>query len=185
MEAVLDAVHALFVEGDLEPSPEDVAQRSGVSLRSVYRYFPDREQLLLAALQRRLVVAEPLFVLDGAGEGGPEERLEAFLDHRMQLYAALAPTARVALLAARQLPVIAAVVRHRRSQLLELVRRQFGPELDALPPERADAVAAAIDTVCQFEPVETLRRERGLSEERTREVLATMLRALLHPPDMA
>ncbi|WP_169741812.1 TetR/AcrR family transcriptional regulator [Nocardioides aequoreus] len=185
LEAVLDAVHELFVEGDIEPSPEDVARRSGVSLRSVYRYFPDREQLLLAALQRRLVVAEPLFVLEGAGEGGPEERIAAFLDHRMLLYGAIAPTARVALLAARQLPVIAAVVHHRRSQLHALVWQQFAPELDRLGPERAEAVAAAIDTVCQFEPLEALRRERGLSEESTREVLATMLRALLEPAGMA
>ena len=34
------------------PSPDDVAQRSGVSLRSVYRYFADAEDLLRAAIDR-------------------------------------------------------------------------------------------------------------------------------------
>ena len=59
MAAVLDAVHQLFVEGHHEPAAEEVAARSGVSLRSIYRYFPDREQLLVAALR----------LLDTAGGG--------------------------------------------------------------------------------------------------------------------
>ena len=38
-EAVLDAALALFTAGELEPTAAAVAERSGVSLRSVYRYW--------------------------------------------------------------------------------------------------------------------------------------------------
>src|SRR6185312_6061085 len=49
MVAVLDAVLELFVRGDLIPSPEAIAQRSGVSLRSVYRYLAASRDLVHAA----------------------------------------------------------------------------------------------------------------------------------------
>jgi AcrR family transcriptional regulator len=178
-DAVLDAVHQLFVEGHLLPTVEDVAARSGVSLRSIYRYFPDRDELLQAALGRRMQVAEPFFWLDDIGSGPLGERIERFVDHRMDLYDKMAPTARVALQAASTAPVIAEVVRRRRTQLTEQTRKHFAPELDALAKADADDVLAAVDVLCQFEAVETLLVERGLSRSRTHRVLVRALRALL------
>jgi AcrR family transcriptional regulator len=163
-DAVLDAVHELFVEGHLFPTVEDVAARSGLSLRSIYRYFPDRDELLQAALGRRMQVAEPLFHL---------------VDHRLDLYELMAPTARVALQAAYTAPVIAEVVRHRRAQLTAQTRVQFAPELDALPNDAAADLLAAVDVLCQFEAIESLRVERELSPDRSRRVLVRALRALL------
>ncbi|MET0840080.1 MAG: TetR/AcrR family transcriptional regulator [Marmoricola sp.] len=181
-DAVLDAVHALFVEGLLEPTVEDIAARSGVSLRSVYRYFPDRDQLLQAALARRLQVAEPLFHIVGLGEGSLEERIQRFADHRIELYERIAPTARAAL--STSTPLIADVVRRRRRQLAEQTSTHFAPELDVLSDDEASDVLAAVETLCQFESLEALRVQRTLSPERTRAVLVRALRALLvAPPD--
>jgi TetR/AcrR family transcriptional regulator, regulator of autoinduction and epiphytic fitness len=176
-DAVLDAVHELFVEGHLLPTVEDVALRSGVSLRSVYRYFPDRQELLRAALWRRMQVAESYFSIGDVGEGTLEERIERFADHRIDLYDKMAPTARAALSAAPGAPVIADVVRQRKAQLTEETRRHFGPELDS--SEQADDVLAAIDVLCQFESVEALRLDRGYSPARIRRVIVTGVSALL------
>ena len=118
-DAVLDAVHELFVEGHLLPTVEDVARRSGVSLRSVYRYFPDRDQLLVAALGRRLQVAEQLFDLADLGEGALEDRIDRFVDHRLRLYDKIAPTARAALSTAGGAPGIARAVEQRKRQLTD------------------------------------------------------------------
>ncbi len=178
-DAVLDAVHELFVEGQHEPTAEDVAARSGVSLRSVYRYFPDRDRLLQAALQRRLAVAEPLFHIDGLGVGSLEERIQRFADHRIVLYDAMAPTARVALSSSASTPAIAQAVRRRRAQLTDQARRQFASELEALPDHQAGDLLAAIDLLCQFESVEALRVDRDLSPALAHRVLVTALRALL------
>jgi TetR/AcrR family transcriptional regulator, regulator of autoinduction and epiphytic fitness len=178
-DAVLDAVHQLFVEGHRVPTVEDVATRSGVSLRSIYRYFPDRDELLRAALARRMHVAEPLFHLDDLGVGSLPERIERFATHRMELYDAMAPTARAALREAVTAPVIAEVVRQRRTQLTEQTRQHFARELEALPEQRAANVLAAMDVLSQFEAVEELRVGRGLPPDRAREVLVGALRALL------
>lgn len=161
------------------PAIEDVASRSGVSLRSIYRYFPDRDELLQAALARRMAVAESYFDLDGLGTGPLEERIERFVDHRLDLYDKMAPTARVAVQAAHSAPLIAEVVRRRRSQLTAQTRGQFAPELDALADEDAGDLLATVDVLCQFEAVEALRVERALSPAHARRVLVRALRALL------
>jgi AcrR family transcriptional regulator len=74
-EAVLDAVRELFIEGNYTPTAEAVAARSGVSLRSVYRYFEDTEALFRAAIARRVAQAEPLFVFPDLGEGELDDRI--------------------------------------------------------------------------------------------------------------
>jgi AcrR family transcriptional regulator len=42
-EAVLEAVLSLFLEHNLHPHPKEIADRAGVSLRSVYRYLGDAD----------------------------------------------------------------------------------------------------------------------------------------------
>ena len=44
-EAVLDALVALFHEGIYQPSTNDIAERAGISPRSVFRYFEDVDDL--------------------------------------------------------------------------------------------------------------------------------------------
>src|ERR671912_1497085 len=52
-ELILDAVLDLMAEAGIDGlTMEAVAERVGVSLRTVYRYFPDRATLLTAALAR-------------------------------------------------------------------------------------------------------------------------------------
>ena len=91
--AVLDVVLELFSEGEPRPSPEQVAARSGVSLRSVYRYVADRGDLIRAAIDRHLERVQPLFVIDDVPEDTTVARVEQFVRARMRGYEAIAPTA--------------------------------------------------------------------------------------------
>ena len=50
----------LFTEDQLAPNAADVAARSGVSLRSVYRYFEDLDALVRAAIARHAERVAPL-----------------------------------------------------------------------------------------------------------------------------
>jgi AcrR family transcriptional regulator len=85
-DAVLDTVHEMFVEGNFSPSVEEVAARSGVSLRSVYRYFEDTEALLHMAIERRIALVGELYVLDGIGEGSLPDRILSLVDQRLVLH---------------------------------------------------------------------------------------------------
>jgi len=52
VNAVLDVVVELFTEGALFPTVDQVSKRSGVSVRSIYRYFADPVDLHDAAIKR-------------------------------------------------------------------------------------------------------------------------------------
>ena len=114
-DAVLDAVLELFAEGQLEPSAADAAARSGVSLRSVYRYYEDLESLLRAAIARSLELNLPFFEIDGLGEGPLAERIDRLVSRRLTLYDHVGGMARASVLRARTNELVRAqLVRRRR-----------------------------------------------------------------------
>jgi AcrR family transcriptional regulator len=178
-DRVLDAVHELFVEDQRIPSVEEVAVRAGVSLRSVYRYFPDTGQLMAAALARRTRAVEDDWHLPRLGEGSLEERIAAFVDHRLFLHETAGPTIRAALVLADREPLIAAQIEQRRSQVAAQTRAHFAPELEAMPPEPAADTLHLLEVLGQFESVDILLARRGLSTPRARAVLVAGITAVL------
>jgi AcrR family transcriptional regulator len=180
--AALDAAFELFSEGNVLPSIEDVAIRAGLSPRSMYRYFTDAHELHLLALARRAEVAEPLYGLDRPGEGPLADRIERVVDQRLRLYDESAPAIRMAFAIAPSLPAIRAQVELRKKQLSDQLQVHFAPELDHQPRSAGESVLACVDVLCQFESLEQLRVERGLSRDRTRKTLVVGLTALLSAP---
>ena len=180
-DAVLDAVLELFAEGDLTPSAEQVAARSGVSLRSVYRYVADRADLMRAAIDRHIARVEPLFVIDHVGEGTFDERVERFVTARMRGYEAIAATSRASRFRAPTNDMIREQLELARRRFGEQVERQFAPELRAMKPTERRAALAAADALTQIETIDLYREHHRRSSRETRELLAAALRVLLQP----
>jgi AcrR family transcriptional regulator len=178
-DAVLDTVHDMFVEGNFSPAVEEVAARSGVSLRSVYRYFEDTDALLRLAIQRRVALVGELFVLPNLGVGTLEERIRAVVNHRLVLHAKLGPTVRAAVLRAPYSPLLAEQVQRRRQLLSDQMEIHFAPEVEALGGTRGKELLECADALCSFEAMEQLRFLKGLSVARTRSTMVTGLKALL------
>ena len=180
--AVLDAVVALFREDNLRPRPEEVAERSGVSLRSVYRYYSDSEELLQAAMARHYEAVRPKLGIAAMGQGGLEDRIDRFVEARLDLYDRVAPTARAARIAA----VGNAAIRERfettRAELRAQVGRHFRPELSELPLPRRQAVTAAIDALVQLDTIDYWCLRQGWSRRRVADVLRMSCAQLLIPP---
>jgi len=95
--AVVDALLALIEAGELQPTAPQIAERAGVSLRSVFQHFRDREALFAAAAdrqtQRLRVLVEPI-----DARAPLAERLVTFVAQRARLLETLAPVRRAALL---------------------------------------------------------------------------------------
>jgi AcrR family transcriptional regulator len=184
-EAVLDAVIELFLEDQMLPSAADVAARSEVSLRSVYRYFDDVEDLVRAAIGRHVERHEDDFVIEGLGTGDLEDRIETLVRVRLSLYETLAPAVRAAV--AREhtippghtVPPLGPQLARRRQALTDQAAAMFAPELAQLPAREADERLAAVDALTQFDGLEFLCRHRGMSIRAARGVLVTALRRLL------
>ncbi len=161
-DAVLDAAIDLFREDAVFPGPARVAERSGVSRRSVQRYFDDMDALLRAAMARHLERVGPLFEVDGLGEGGLDDRVARLVDARLRLYAAIAPMARAAVVRAHSNVRIRERLAEARQQQLEQAEAMFAPELGPLPATSRRELVAAVDVLLGLEALERLLHDRGL-----------------------
>jgi AcrR family transcriptional regulator len=178
-EAVLDAVIDLFLEDQMLPSASDVAERSGVSLRSVYRYFDDVEDLVRAAIGRHVARHEAGFAIDGLGEGSLDRRIEKLVGSRLRAYEIMAPTVRAAAAREFSVPPIGAQLSLRRQTLTDQSAAMFAPELSQFPAGEAADRLAAVDALTQFEGMEFLCRHRGMDSEQARRVMVGALQRLL------
>lgn len=180
-EAVLDAVLDLFAEDSLAPGPAEVAERSGVSLRSVYRYFEDMDELVRAAMARHLTRVQTLFELDDIGDGPLDQRARRIVDARLRLYEAVAPIARASVARARVNPIISERLAQTRSLLRSQCDEMFRPELDRLGAEEGERALAGIDLLLELEALEHLCRHRELPRAEVHATLVRSVLALLEP----
>lgn len=180
-DAVLDAVLELFAEDTLEPGAAEVAERSGVSLRSVYRYYEDREALIRAAIARNLEKLQPLFVIEPLGQGPLADRIEVMVTNRLRLYEQVAPMVRATLRAAPSNHIISQQYAHVVARMRAQVEDMFAPELTAMTPEDAREVGALADMALQFHSLEHLRRTRGFSRAEAARITTRALESALTP----
>jgi AcrR family transcriptional regulator len=174
-EAVIDALLALFVEGNYEPSAAEIASRAGLSPRSLFRYFNDMDNLHRAAAQRQIEVTAPLVEVMVDQAAPTAVKIEALLDTRARLYELVGKSARAMRAPAQRNHLLAAELTRRRAILSDQIAEIFAPEL-ALA---GDSMLIAIDTLCSFDSYELLRNYHGLSRAEAISTLTVAVTALL------
>lgn len=174
-EAVLDALVELFEEGDFTPGTARVAERAGISPRSLFRYFDDVDDLHRAAIERSRLIAVPLTLMDIDPSAPTRAKVEAFVESRVRLHEAVGNAERAVRASAHRLDVIAAQLREGRAFFRDQARTVFAPELAG---ERA-ALLPAIDALTSIETYDLYRSTHGLSHARATRALVTALTALL------
>jgi len=175
----MDAVIELFAEGSFEPALSEVAERSGVSRRSVYRYFVDTDSLTRAAIARHLERTNFLFQLEQPGIGALVGRIDRTIAARLRLYEVIAPAVRAALVMAPRNEVIREHLDLRLREIRRQVDEMFAPELDGMSAAAGREVSAALDLLLGFQSIEHLRRVRGFSGPECRRVLTRAASSLL------
>ena len=95
-DLAVDALLDLLNEGVVRPTAQQVAERSGVSLRSIFRIFDDVESLNAAACARQVTRVRHLFV-DVPADGTLDTRIDQFVTINGRLYESIAPVRRAAL----------------------------------------------------------------------------------------
>lgn len=165
--AVVDAYLALVREGNPRPSVAEVAERSGVSHRSVFRYFADKDELARTAIERQVAFAMPLVSLTVAPDAPLAERIEKFVERRLELFEAIGPVARLSRSLAASQPVIDAELTATRKFFRSQVRHLFRPELEACSPAERAQLLVALDVLTSFEVSDLLRRDHEFSVAET------------------
>jgi AcrR family transcriptional regulator len=177
--AVVDAYLELIREGNPRPSVAEVADRSGVSHRSVFRYFADRDELARTSIERQESFVTPLLSLPIDHEQPLRDRVDLVVKRRLELFEAIAPVARLSRSLAPMQPIIQSELTKARAFFRAQVKRLFAPELTAMDKAHAASVVAVLDVLCSFEVAELLRTDQGLSTERTGDALRAAMIALL------
>jgi AcrR family transcriptional regulator len=181
-ETVVDALLALYGEGNLDPSAADVAERSGLSPRSLFRYFADVDDLARAAIDRQYAIMLPMALIDLDMGGPPEVRAKSLAERRVQVFEIVGKVGLVARLRAPFEPVIAEQLTGIRTQLRGQIKALFSEELKALGATRGPAALAAIDLLCTFEVYHLWRGDQGLDVEEITALLTESILALLGQP---
>lgn len=178
--AVVDAVFSLLHDGLVPPSTEQVAERAGVSVSSVFRYFESIDDLQRQTIEGYVERFAPLFELPPTGDGSREARVAALVEARLTLYRETAPIQRLARMRAPEHPVIASSLAETRTRLARQVRVLFRPELAGLSRERAAEAVGLVDVLTSFESWDRLRGGLRLSERRVAVAWTHGIGAVLH-----
>jgi len=181
LDAVLDVVLEMFAEDMMFPSIEQASKRSGLSLRSLYRYFADPGELVEAAIKRSQAQAAELTHLARIGEGPFAGRLDDFVSMRLRLYEANGSMFRATIHNAAHHPRVRDEMHKNRQLLRQQFERQFGPELAALPARARMSALEAGNALTQVDSLDLLRRVRNLTAAEAEAVLHDALTALLAP----
>lgn len=179
IDVVLDVVLDMFGEDALFPTMEQAATRSGLSLRSLYRYFADPGELLEAAIARSRERGSAALRLHEIGQGPLGRRIEEFVTARVALYETMAPIYRATMANAERLPRIQQERTRNRHELGKQFAAQFAPELSAMDPAESAAAFTAGNVLTQMDSLEFMRRHSRLSVADTEATLRSALHSLL------
>jgi len=166
-EVIVDALIAQLVDsGAFELSYYAIARRAGISVRTIYRHFPTRADLIEALSQRLNRVVAIDYDHDREGILSITRQIFPVYDRHADAFIA-------------QLEAGQGKLRQKgRSKRVLLMQAILAKDLPNLPPERLAAVAGLM--ICLFSPAiwRRLREDVGLDGTRGGELVAWAIDAL-------
>jgi AcrR family transcriptional regulator len=177
-DLAVDALLDLLDEGVHRPTAQQVAERSGVSLRSIFRIFDDVDTLHAEAANRQLQRSGHLYVsVDDSG--ALAARVGEMVGVHEELYSSIAPVRRAALRLSVDSPGLGSLLDRARVWLQAEIRRVFAVELaTAAEPE---PMVSALELVLSFEAWDQLASGQGLDADGRGVVTTRAVTALLAP----
>ncbi|WP_192772421.1 TetR/AcrR family transcriptional regulator [Plantactinospora soyae] len=178
--AIVEAHLALIGEGDLRPTGERIAERAGVSLRTLWTNFKDMETLFEASgeqvLRQQDAAYRPI-----SSTLPLAKRVDAYCRQRARLLQLIAPAAR----AAQMREPVSAQLHRNRLKHIALVRAEveqlFADELEQAGPGR-DQLVDALVASSMWPTWSMLRDGLGLGVDQARSVMTRTIAALLADP---
>ena len=169
--AIVDAMLTLLEDGVLRPSARQIADRAGVSLRSVFQHFDDMESLYAECVRRQHERVTPLLTpIDASAPLA--ERIDALVVQRSRVFERIAPIRRAAVYAAADSPVL-------REGLVRTAKRFRDQTAAVFANEVDDDLLPAVDMVTSFDAWEQLRTTQKLSVTNARRVMTRALKELV------
>ena len=175
--AIVAAHLGLIDEGDLKPTGERIAERAGVSLRTLWTNFKDMETLF-AATGELVMERQDGMHLPISTDLPLTDRVEEFCRQRAEALETLAPSAR----ASQLREPFSAQLRKNRAGNIARVRSQleevFAPEITMAGASR-DQLLNALTVACTWSAWSMMRDELHMSVDEARDGMSRTVAALL------
>lgn len=173
-EKILEAMWALMLDGDMDPSAADIAEKAGVGLRSVFRHFEDMETIHRELILLAEAKVTPLFLKPFKSQKWEDQLLE-LVSRTVDLWDPL------------RVPHTAAETRRFKSDvLMDDYKRSRMKELSSvkavLPSDlpEYDTILLSLDSILCFTTVRRLREDRNLSLVKTKQIMTHMVKAIIN-----
>lgn len=157
--AVVDATIDLLIDGYVPPSADLIAERAGVSVASVFRYFDSLDDLRHQGIRRYLERYDHLLDLPEIGEHTIERRIETLVAARIRFYETIHPIARLARSQAMTVPELDATLDRIRATLSDQLSEHFADRLHRLGPRSRHERLALVAAVTSYESWDLMRRQ--------------------------
>lgn len=177
-QLVVETFLDLLNEGEPQPTAQQVATRSGVSMRSIFRLFDDVEAMHTAAIATQISRVRHLLV-ELPGEGPLDGRIAALVDSRAETFEAISPVRRMAVRLAPTSRPIRADLDRANAYFRNQLEQVLGPELSAGPTRRRRERLDALDVVTSWETWERLRTAQDCSVRDAKRIVTGLVERTL------
>lgn len=134
-QAIVDATLSLVEAGDIRPTAPRIAERAGVSVRSIFQHFDDLESLFYDLAERTMERVSAL--RSDIDPSAPlPQRLREYLDQRCAINEAITPINRAAVVYASTSPTIRERIEDGHEQVSGRLTEVFATELIAAGDRR-------------------------------------------------
>ena len=170
---IIKAIVELVAEGDPDPSATTVAERTGISLRTVFRHFEEKDTILHAIDDLLVAAYQPVFAAPYRSDGWKDQLFE-LIERRCAVNEAAAI-----------FRISAVMERYRSPFVAEKYRRLYAAEkrmLDAvLPIELQTSTNAGREVLiaCSFDSWRLLRQDEELSADQTIAAIKQLISQIL------
>lgn len=177
--AVIAALLAIIREGNLRPGASEIADRAGVSHRSIFRYFDDLDDLVRTAIDFAFVEAGPLAGIPDIAVGSLDERIASFVDARIALFESVDGTMQLARMRAPSIPSIDEGIAEIAEVFRTQVAEHFATELAAVDDTNAPLLVDGVVVLTSYDSFTIHRRLFHSDVDRIRAAWVCALTALL------
>lgn len=177
--AVVDAAFALVLDGKIPPNVDDVAERAGVSVSSIFRNFDGLDDLQHQAVERFADRYRHLLKAEVRPGVGRSSRVSGFVTCRLDLYEQAGPLMSLGRHRALDYEPMARAVANNRALLAEQTRSFFSEEIaDRTPADAADLIAS-VDSFTSPESFEVMSGAHARTRRQIARAWTTGVRSLI------
>jgi AcrR family transcriptional regulator len=178
-EAIVSAAFELILEGKGPPSAEDVAERAGVSVSSIFRNFDGLADIQQQAHQLFAERYSHLLLATPPPHSDVDSRIAFFVHTRLDLYEQAGPLMALARMRALEDDTWREHIASSRAALTRQLRACFDPEIARLTPSDSADLVAVLDSITSPEAFELLTRAHTRTRKQISRAWTTTLYTLV------